>query len=276
MERKLTPNRSKPAGWIVWPGRCIVWVALPFFVFHITPSEASGATPADAPSIAKIQESIDRAKAYLYSHKNAQGTWEDSEAPVPGKDAWEPTGGQWGGLTALVTYALLSTGDNPRDSKLAPAISFLKTADIRGIYALGLRSQVWSYLPQDTATREGVLRDGRLLLAGLKAVGEARGMYGYLVNGMGQDPTHVYDQSVSQYGVLGIWALEEEGLEVPDQYWAAVDAAWRGHQLNTGAWSYYAQPRNNYPPTVTLTAAGVASLLLCDDYLRGRGGLECT
>ncbi|MGA2233163.1 MAG: DUF4159 domain-containing protein, partial [Tepidisphaeraceae bacterium] len=34
--------------------------------------------------------------------------------------------------------------------------------------------------------------------------------------------------------------------------------------------------RNGYPPTVTLTAAGVASLLLCDDYLRGRGGLECT
>lgn len=256
------------------PARLAVGVFLSLFLCPI--GAVCGATSPNSPTAADIQQAIDRAKAYLYSHKNSQGTWEESPAPLAGKDAWEPTGGQWGGLTALTTYALLSTGDNPCDAKLAPAISFLKTADIRGNYALGLRAQVWSYLPRDESARQAIARDGRLLLSGLKAVGEARGMYGYLVSGMGQDPAHVYDQSVSQYGVLGVWALEEEGLEVGDQYWAAVDAAWRSHQLSSGAWSYYAQPRGGYPPTVTLTAAGVASLFLCDDYLRGRGGLECT
>ncbi len=35
-----------------------------------------------------------------------------------------------------------------------------------------------------------------------------------------------YDLSVSQYGVLGMWACEHSGAEVMRVYWELVDTAW--------------------------------------------------
>jgi hypothetical protein len=226
---------------------------------------------ARAASPEQVQFAIDRARAFLYSQRNSDGNWEDSPKPLSDKTPYDPAGGQWGGLSALATYSLLAAGESPRDPRLVAAIRFLETADVRGIYALGLRAQIWGYLPMSPLVHAAIERDGRLLL---RTTPTPAGMYGYL-SGAAPDPQHIYDHSVSQYGVLGMWALQEAGLEVPDQYWAAVDAAWRRDQLADGAWSYYAQPNGEYPATVTLTAAGVASLYLTDDDLRGAAGLEC-
>jgi hypothetical protein len=227
--------------------------------------------PAMAASPEDVQAAIDRAKAFLYSQQNSDGNWEQSAKPLGDKTPYDPAGGQWGGLTALATYSLLAAGESPRNPRLAAAIRFLETAEVRGIYAIGLRAQIWGYLPMSPLIHAAIERDGRLLLRASPTLG---GMYGYLADGA-PDPGHLYDHSVSQYGVLGMWALQEAGLEVPDQYWTSVDAAWRREQLADGSWSYFAQPSREYPPTVTLTAAGVASLYLTDDDLRGEAGLEC-
>jgi hypothetical protein len=234
-----------------------------------------GGSAAHAASPEQVQAAIDRAREFLYAQRNRQGTWETAAAAVASKTAYDVEGGQWGGLTSLAAYSLLAAGDNPRDARLSPAISFLLTADIRGIYALGLRAQIWMYLPRQPLLRPAIMRDGRLLLGALKTNPATTGMYGYLVPPSPTDANHPWDHSVSQYGVLGMWALQEAGLEVPDQYWATVDSAWRRDQLAGGAWSYYARPQQAYPPTVTLTAAGVASLFITDDYLRSAAGLEC-
>ena len=39
-----------------------------------------------------------------------------------------------------------------------------------------------------------------------------------------------WDYSNSQYGVLGMWACQQCGFEVPIKYWQAVDNGWRQHQ----------------------------------------------
>jgi len=231
-------------------------------------------TPALAITPRQIQETMDRGIAFLYLQQNHDGNWETTPHPESGRENWEPQGGQWGGTTALVTYSLLASGENPRDSRIQKAIRFLETADIHGIYALGLRSQVWGYLPAGSALRSLIQRDGRSLIGGLRGEPDAAGMYGYLSTGPAQ-ADHLFDHSVSQYGVLGVWALQDAGLEVPDQYWKAVDSAWRRDQLPDGAWSYYARPQGVFPESVTLTAAGVASLFLSDDYLRASAGLDC-
>ena len=223
----------------------------------------------------QVQAAMDHARAFLYSQQNTRGNWETADAPAAGKPIYDSAGGQWGGLTALATYALLADGANPRDERLAAAISFLRAADMRGVYALGLRAQVWGYLPADAATHALIERDGRLLLSGVKTYPGAAGMYGYLADSKPGDANHPFDHSVSQYGVLGMWALQELGLEVPDRYWAMVDAAWRRDQLPDGSWSYFPRPQPAWQPSVSLTAAGVASLFITDDYLRSSAGLQC-
>jgi hypothetical protein len=229
--------------------------------------------PASAATSHDVQAAIEHAKSFLYSQINRDGTWETVAKPLPAFDQYgKLNGGQWGGLTGIATYALLASGDSPRDLRLARAIQFLKTADFHGVYAIAMRAQVWPYLRRDDpSVHLAMERDGRLLLSAVKQ----SGMYGYLDRGAISDPTHVFDHSVSQYGVLGMWALQEAGLEVPDRYWQLVDAAWRRDQQPDGGWSYFAHPSTANPETLTFAAAGVASLFISDDYLRWAGGMRC-
>lgn len=73
-----------------------------------------------------------------------------------------------------------------------------------------------------------------------------------------------WDNSNSQYGLLGVWAGAEVGMEVPDQYWAEVEHHWLSCELRTGEWAYKARETQGY---FAMTCAGVASLLVTRDYL---------
>src|SRR5690349_4127580 len=74
----------------------------------------------------QVEQSLDRAKAFLYSKQQKDGTWELDPRKDPGEAPWAVTGGQWGGLTALTVFSLLNAGEKPQDTRLAPAIDFLK------------------------------------------------------------------------------------------------------------------------------------------------------
>src|SRR5436309_1280103 len=125
-------------------------------LLSFTPTARAQSAPA---SSAEIEQSLKRAKAYLYSIQ-ANGHWDlPQRAPPAREDARGmmnqtdiQNSSQWGGLSALVTYSLLAAGDSPQDPKLAAAIDFLKNADINGTYALGVRLQVWNAMP--TALRK--------------------------------------------------------------------------------------------------------------------------
>jgi len=73
-----------------------------------------------------------------------------------------------------------------------------------------------------------------------------------------------WDNSNSQYGLLGVWAGAEVGIEVPDEYWLDVEKHWLSCQLRTGEWSYHKQGTDGY---FAMTCAGVASLLVTHEYL---------
>jgi hypothetical protein len=78
------------------------------------------------------------------------------------------------------------------------------------------------------------------------------------------DGPFIWDNSNSQYGLLGVWSGAEVGIEVPDAYWAAVQKHWLSCQLASGEWPY----RKDLPAgRVAMTAAGIASLLVTHDYL---------
>jgi Domain of unknown function (DUF4159) len=240
--------------WLLLASLCLTWLA----------------PPASAATLPEIQTAVEHAESYLYSQLNIAGTWETTPRPMPGAYVADTTGGQWGGLTALATCALLDAGENPRNPHLAPAIEFLKTAPIRGIYALALRAQVWALLAGrgDQTLHAYIQRDGNLLVHAMKTDTASAGLYGYLTTGGLSDPTHLCDHSVSQFGVLGVWSLQETGLEVPDEYWSTVDSAWRRDQCTDGGWSYLRWPQPDQPETATFAAAGLATLFITDEYLR--------
>ena len=224
-----------------------------------------------------VAQALSRAKAYLYTQQH-DGNWEHVPSAVDiQRDTVE--GGQWGGLTALATYALLTSRESPLDERVQQAVSFLLSADLRGIYALGMRCQVWSLLPPDAAVRIAAGRDASALQHALKTLGEARGLYGYLAST--SDPW--YDHSASQFGVMGMWACGHVGVSIPSRYWQDVEDGFRRHQYEQGGWSYVwrddGQDRpgdSNWGPRFAMTSAGVASLLMSREFLHATDGLDCS
>ena len=79
------------------------------------------------------------------------------------------------------------------------------------------------------------------------------------------DPSQIpWDNSNSQYGLLGVWAGAEAAMEVPDRYWRDMERHWKETQLPDGRWPY-----SPYQPNVSLamTCGGIASLMVTHDYL---------
>lgn len=217
---------------------------------------------------AEVEASLKLAKAFLYS-KQQNGNWETAPAGLIANDN-SPAGGQWGGLTALVTYALLAAGENPQDASLSAALEFLKKANIRGVYALGLRMQVWLLLPPSKDVNALMKRDADLMLAMTQARGSARGMHDYTAAGTS------YSHSRSQYAVLGCWAAEQLVPElIPTKYWALAEQGWLNHQDPTGGWTYKAVGETQNALTPGMTAAGVATLFITQEFVHARDGVDC-
>jgi hypothetical protein len=220
----------------------------------LTPPAARAASPKE------VNEAIDKGVKYLYDVQQ-DANWELVPAPTSDEKP-NVRGKQWGGLTAMATYALLAAGENPQDPRIVKAVNWLLDADIQGTYAIGLRAQVWQFLPEKHPRRKdirrAIVRDRDLLASGAsERKGDSYGFYGYFPGDEG------YDRSNSQYGVLGMWAAEQAGAEVSRKYWEVQDEAWKRSQNQDGGWSYSGEGESK----ANMTAAGVATLFITQDYL---------
>jgi hypothetical protein len=74
------------------------------------------------------------------------------------------------------------------------------------------------------------------------------------------------DTSISQYAVLGLWEVENAGVTVPPSVWDRAADWFLSTQKTTGAWSYHSD-ESQYEDTLSMTAAGVGSLLICQRQL---------
>ncbi len=240
----------------------------------------------------EIDRAIRRAVQYLYDTQDDELLWEDVAYDQRERSERDPTqvapagakGGQWGGKTALATYALLAAGEDPENPKLAKAIAGLTQADIVGVYALGVRAQVWLQLPRKREYQQAMRRDWQLLGEAIQGNNIAQrgknftndnfGLFDYLPS-----ESNRVDLSVSQYGVLGLWAANQYGAEVPQAYWEAMENAWLRWQQGDGGWAYAGEPiwREDLqkPTSMSMTAAGVASLFITQDYLHANNGIDC-
>ncbi len=232
---------------------------------------APPATPV-TPTADEVDACVKRGVKFLWSIQKPTGAWEESSSSGRLGHNWVTMEGDtWGGFTSLAVFALLSAGESPSDPRMVKAINFLKQADIVGVYSLGLRCEVWSML-SSADSKAHLLADVRRLSASLHRSGTSSGLFGYYAGQPGPDiPTDMasldrIDHSVSQYGVLGLWSGAMADIPVAPEVWKLMNDAWRRDQCDDGSWDY-GQPTGTGTPS--MTAAGVASLFIISDMLRG-------
>jgi hypothetical protein len=79
-----------------------------------------------------------------------------------------------------------------------------------------------------------------------------------------EPPEMPWDNSNTQYGLLGVWAAAEAGVEVPTDFFVKADQHWKRWIFPTGEWGYNRLSRDGY---FAMTVAGVTSLFVSHEVL---------
>jgi len=192
---------------------------------------------------AKIRSAIDDAVFYLRTLQNPEG----------------PIGDE--GSTTLAALTMLAAGGDPAaDDGLRKCLDWLAKQKPNNTYIRGLRANVWEYalrkLPEEARFTELLKNDYEWLLA---ALGDREG-WRY------QRESTDWDNSCTQYGVLGVWAAARAGFEPGDKFWTTLSRHFRGCQGADGGWSYVGKTN----PTPNMATAGLASLFLVFDMHHGK------
>ncbi len=204
--------------------RRVVFLGVALCGVALTPSGAGGAV-----SDQQVAQAIERIKQFLYDKQDTQtGSWEfRSQQGGIKRDV-----NQFGAETAMVTYALLVSGESFQNPKLAKAIEFLRQIGPIGTYAVSVRAHVWACLP--SASLSMLDQDATWLMHA--ADGHPEGLFYYQPG----QTTAFIDNGVVQYGVLGLWEATKRGYKIPRKYWEN----WLGHFLRSqrpdGNWTYAA------------------------------------
>ncbi len=204
-------------------------------------------------SDANVELAIQKAVVWLWAQQNEHGHWET------GKD---PNARDWAGNTALALLALVYAGENPRDQRMDQVLEWLAIQDLHGTYVYGLRAQLLAQLPGTKYTRRLERDLAWLLEAQAGPATQSPGAYDYVaVSRDAKAPN--WDNSVTQFGVLGVWMAADAGLNVPPTYWEVVAEHFLRSQKGDGGWDY--GKRGPGRSTGSMTAAGLASLFIVLD-----------
>ncbi len=94
----------------------------------------------------------------------------------------------------------------------------------------------------------------------------------YLINSQlgngGWDYSHrtAGDTSMSQYALLGLWEADGAGVLIPPRVWDRAASWFLSVQTSGGSWNYH-RDETQWPETISMSAAGVGSLYLCQGLL---------
>ncbi|MDP6355852.1 MAG: DUF4159 domain-containing protein [Planctomycetota bacterium] len=164
------------------------------------------------------------------------------------------------GGTALAALAMLAAGANPAsDDSLRNALNWLAKQEIDHTYFRGIRANTWEYalrkVPYDERIRTALKKDYEWLM---KALGKRRAWRYSMAS-------TDWDNSCSQYGVLGIWAASRAGMNPGDSFWKRMSSHFRKCQNKDGGWSY-----TTGRSTPNMATAGLASMFLVFDMFHGK------
>ncbi len=229
-----------------------------------------------------VATAIDKAKEFLWSQYRLdprQDPWPDRPTKQDGKKTVPYE--NYGGYSAMPMYALLAAGEKYNDRRMKRALNWLARIDTKGTYTLGVRMQIWAYLPEEIG-RPLMVKDADRLVKSINqpAPGEgftdsskySYGTYSYISSGKARSGGDG-DHSNTQFGQYGVWAAARCNIDVPLGYWELVYKHWMMTQNPEGGWGYGIGPvvRGSH----TMTAAGLASLYVASDNLFRERYITC-
>jgi hypothetical protein len=177
------------------------------------------------------------------------------------------------GFDILAVYALMQSGKAVNDPRLSPhdplmrsRIDRMKAFPIedRGspTYSRAVRVMALS-LSDRPEDRNAMKEDAAWLVKNTDD-----GAYTYIAQNLIPPIQGVveWNNSTSQYGLLGVWSAAEVGFEVPQKYWQMVQRHWTSCQLPNGQWAYDGS-EHRMSGTLSMTCGGLSSLFVAHDYL---------
>lgn len=236
------------------------WIAAPVLAVTL----AALPTPrsyADPPSVTAeaVDTAIERSVAWLYSQRKPTGHWEPAD---------NPDERYWGGFSGLALLALLYAGEDARQDQMAHSLDWLTAQKLKQTYVYAIRAHALALAPGDSRRKRLNEDLAWLLSAAFGSAGEHPGAYDY--ESLRGEKRGRYDNSNSQFGVLGVWMATEAGArgEDLDGYWQRVEKHWLRDQQSDGGWAYEQHGRSSG----SMTVAGLATLYVVLDRLHARTG----
>jgi len=170
-----------------------------------------------------------------------------------------------GGRPVLAAYAMVKAGVPPTDPVVAKVLEAVKKKTRGGKYHPGgdiiYTTGCELMLLEAAEKRPGQYR--REMQTIVDFVVKKQHPSGYW-NYLGGDKEG--DTSVTQYGVLGLWAAERAGIDVPPSAWDKVAAWLISNQQKDGGFAYR-PAKAGESSTDSMTVAGVSTLLVARRYL---------
>ncbi|MHC4947663.1 MAG: DUF4159 domain-containing protein [Planctomycetota bacterium] len=198
-----------------------------------------------------VTKAIDAIVSELYERRDERTFWD----PATWVYSRHGDDDQAGGYTALAVLSLLYAGQSYQDPRLRDAVAHLAGADLAGTYAIAVRAHVWGLLPP--RFRPELERDAEWLMGGFS---DSIGGWDYVRN----PTTTRRDNSLRQYGALGLWEAAKRGVEVDRRYWHRLETAFLDNQLADGGWNYRG---DDGVARGSMTAAGLTILFITEDLL---------
>ena len=225
---------------------CLVVLPLFFCLLH-SPPPASAADQRVVFSDAAVKAAIARGVKFLWSMQRPDGSW-----PPYRKNQYVT------GPTAMAIYALLESGVNPQEPRMAKALAWLEKTPEQKTYCLAMRCCAW-----EAADRHRLPKHKKILEADVRRIMRSTidGSFGYNTDG---SPGRGGDNSTTQFGLLAMWVAGLADVKIPNRTWQLCMEHWMRTQSPQGGWDYRGTGKGNKP---TMTAAGIASMYVCVDNL---------
>lgn len=215
----------------------------------VVASASWGERSATAADSRKVQQAINRGAAFLKGSLGRSGP----------------------GYHSIAGYAMLNAGLSPRDAQI-PTIARLIQAKIQnGVYEPEqhhIYEAAVDLMVLEAADPQVYWDEIQAILNYLNANQHERGSWFYP-----DRPDGGGDSSISQYAILGLWAANRAGFEIPSSTWRRAAAWFIATQRPNGGHVYHpaaASGKSFYTQqTHSMTAAGASSLLIAELNLFG-------
>jgi len=214
----------------------------------------------------KVVKALDKAQEYLISLQQPDGTW-----PEGGGGSAGPYG-----HSEMAFFTLAYIGVHPNRDVMTKALDAVMFRPLQHTYAVSMRAMALALLQKKLAgeKRDTVRQAMKTDAVWLEAAQGSHGGWNYgSLSGSGGR----FDLSNTQMAILALRELALAGHETPNLIWQRAQGLYFRLQQQDGGWNYGAGGFGigTCPSYGSMTAAGLASILITSDNLEPGRGCPC-